>query len=55
MACLFPMHFCELDYTLSRGKALPCLHDGVCKQVFTHLLRFCDGVSKRLNQRQLYM
>lgn len=25
-------------------------YDGVYKQVFTHLLRVCDGVSKRLNQ-----
>lgn len=25
------------------------------KQVFTYLLRFCDGVPKRLSQKQLYM
>lgn len=26
MACLFPMHFCELDYTLS--KSIPKMNGG---------------------------
>ena len=39
----------------SEGKPYRVYMMASANKFFTHLLRFCDGFSKRLNQRQLYI